>query len=293
MCNKNIVFNDRSIIHYIILIILSTTAFTMGQNEWVQLHDDPEFTISGVAQFNNGYIVVHDNKIMGQARVSFINNKNEFNQLVWPQNTLPYDLEGLARLPDSENQFIMMESTGTCYRVLIDSVHFKITIINIFELPMLKEDMNLEGINVFKNDSYYKIAYGDRGSNIKESILFTADYNPSTDSISNIDTYTINLPRPEYHKRNIADLAIDNRSVLWTSATSDPGDNGPFETILYKLGEFNPAGKFSQYKKNKPSFSFSGQKVEAMVFYKSQLILMTDNENFGSTFYALDISPLK
>ena len=177
MCNKNIVFNDRSIIHYIILIILSTTAFTMCQNEWVQLHDDPEFTISGVAQFNNGYIVVHDNKIMGQARVSFINNKNDFNQLVWPKNTLPYDLEGLARLPDSENQFIMMESTGTCYRVLIDSAHFKITIINIFELPMLKEDMNLEGINVFKNDSYYKIAYGDRGSNIKESILFTADYN--------------------------------------------------------------------------------------------------------------------
>ena len=230
---------------------------------------------------------------MGQARVSFINNKNDFNQLVWPQNTLPYDLEGLARLPDSENQFIMMESTGTCYRVLIDSVHFKITIINLFELPMLKEDMNLEGINVFKNDSYYKIAYGDRGSNIKESILFTADYNPSTDSISNIDTYTINLPQPEYHKRNIADLAIDNRSILWTSATSDPGDNGPFETVLYKLGEFNPAGKFSQYKNNKSSFSLSGQKVEAMVFYKSQLILMTDNENFGSTFYALDISPLK
>jgi hypothetical protein len=80
---------------------------------------------------------------------------------------------------------------------------------------------------------------------------------------------------------------------LWTSATSDPGDNGPFETILYKLGEFNPAGKFSQYKKNKPSVGFSGQKVEAMVFYKSQFILMTDNENFGSTFYALDISSLK
>ena len=110
MYNKNILFNDRFNINHIIVIILSSTAFTMDQNEWIQLHDDPEFTISGVAQFNNGYIVVHDNKIIGQARVSFINNKNEFNQLVWPQNTLPYDLEGLTRLPDSEDQFIMMES---------------------------------------------------------------------------------------------------------------------------------------------------------------------------------------
>ena len=71
----------RCNIYYIIIFVLFTTELSITQNEWVQLHEDPEYTISGVAQFNNGYIVVHDNKMKDQPRVSFINKKYEIKNI--------------------------------------------------------------------------------------------------------------------------------------------------------------------------------------------------------------------
>ena len=142
-------------------------------------------------------------------------------------------------------------------------------------------------------DSNYKIIYGDRGSTMRPSVLFIASYDPSIDFISDIETFAINLPEPKNHKRHIADLTIDNKNILWASATSDPGDNGPFQTMLYKIGQFNLTGDFTLSKFDKPLFSFSEQKVEAMIFIKAYLTLMTDNESFGSAFFNLDISLLK
>ncbi len=73
-CNNDVFYN-HSFTRYIVKIVFYTVAFTMGQNGWVQLQDDPTYAISGVAQFYNGYIVVHDNKMKDQPRVSFINKK--------------------------------------------------------------------------------------------------------------------------------------------------------------------------------------------------------------------------
>ena len=284
---------DRFNIYYIIIIVLFTTELSISQNVWVQLHVDPEYTISGVAQFNNGYIVVHDNKMKDQPRVSFINKNYEIKNITWPKNKLPFDLEGVGRLPETKDQFIMMESSGICYRVLIDPTQYSLTIENIFKLPNIKHYMNLEGFSLYKMDSNYKIIYGDRGSTVRPSVLFIASYDPSIDFISDIETFAINLPEPKNHKRHIADLTIDNKNILWASATSDPGDNGPFQTMLYKIGQFNLTGDFTLSKFDKPLFSFSEQKVEAMIFNKPYLTLMTDNESFGSAFYNLDISLLK
>ena len=72
---------DRFNIYYIMIIVLFTSDLLNSQNEWVQLHVDPEYTISGVAQFNNGYIVVHDNKMKDQPRVSFINKNLYINYI--------------------------------------------------------------------------------------------------------------------------------------------------------------------------------------------------------------------
>ena len=284
---------DRFNIYYIIIIVLFTTELSISQNEWVQLHVDPEYTISGVAQFNNGYIVVHDNKMKDQPRVSFINKNYEIKNITWPKNKLPFDLEGVGRLPETKDQFIMMESSGICYRVLIEPIQLSLTILNTFKLPNIKHYMNLEGLSVFKTGSNYRIIYGDRGSTMRQSVLFIAIYDPSIDLITDIKTFTINLTEPKQHRRNIADLTIDNNNILWTSATSDPGDYGPFQTMLYKIGEFNQVGEFTPYTIDKPIFNFSEQKVEAMVFSEPYLKLMTDNESFGSTFYDLDISFLK
>ena len=101
-----------------------------------------------------------------------------------------------------------------------------------------------------------------------------------------MNSYTLDLKEPMKNKRNIADLSINQNGDIWTSATSDPGNNGPFSTALYDIGKINPAGKFELIHPDlqKPVMIFKHQKVEAMLFHDSDLILMTDNENFGSTF---------
>ena len=50
-------------------------------------------------------------------------------------------------------------------------------------------------------------------------------------------------------------------------------------------GQFSHAGVFSPTHPDllKAIMVFEGQKVEAMIFQKDKLVLMTDNENYGST----------
>ena len=140
-----------------------------------------------------------------------------------------------------------MESGGVCYRVMVKPESKEISIINKFILPKVSKIMNLEGMTLVKSKKYFKIAYGDRGSDVRRSTLFIGDYEPSNNSITNINSYVIDLPEPESFKRNIADLVFDAGGVLWSAATSDPGDDGPFETRIYKIGQISRSGVFSKF----------------------------------------------
>ena len=83
-----------------------------------KIHDEREYSVSGIARFNNGYLVVHDNKRKNQARVSHINDELKITKLIWPETLLPFDLEAIAALPNKSNHFILMESTGKCYEII-------------------------------------------------------------------------------------------------------------------------------------------------------------------------------
>ena len=241
--------------------------------EWKSIHHDKLFSISGVVSFTDGFLVVHDNKSKGQPRISFINKENTIHII-----------------PGASNEFLVMESGGVCYRVMVKPESKEISIINKFILPKVSKIMNLEGMTLVKSKKYFKIAYGDRGSDDRRSTLFIGDYEPSNNSITNINSYVIDLPEPESFKRNIADLVFDAGGVLWSAATSDPGDDGPFETRIYKIGQISRSGVFSKFQSPKAIKGFSDQKVEAMTNFSSGLILMTDNENFGSSSYYLNTS---
>jgi len=56
------------------------------------------------------------------------------------------------------------------------------------------------------------------------------------------------------------------------------------------LGQFSHAGAFTPTHPDllKAIMAFDGQKVEAMLFQKNKLVLMTDNENSGATFLSIE-----
>lgn len=273
----------------IISFLLAMPLFLFAQEyKWIEIHSKREYSISGVASFKKGYVVVHDNKKKKQARLSYLNKKLKIKKLVWPEKKLPYDLEAIARFPSKINRYIIMESSGKCYEIEIDPTDLRVDIISTFILPGIKSNMNLEGFNIFSSAQGLVFFYGDRGSDSRPSTLFTADFNRKKTIFTNIQTYKFKLSFPSAKMRGISDLAqLDGK--IWTSATSDPGNNGPFSTGLYEIGSFNQAGLFSltHPELQKPRIVFLNQKVEAMAFISNKLILMTDNENYGSTFLSI------
>lgn len=268
----------------LIFILLVFTLYPQNSN-WQSIHDEREYSISGVSKFKEGFLVVHDNKKRGQARVSYIDKELKITNLIWPEEKLPIDLEAVIQIPQIINRFILMESDGKCFEITIDPKNLRIEVIRTFTLPSIKPKMNLEGLTIFPSGQGLLFIYGDRGSNKRASTLFTSFFNKKDKTFFDTNQFIFDLPEPKKHKRNIADLALDNNGNLWTVATSDPGDNGPFITATYELGKINHAGIF---KPNHPSLiqpihKFNGQKVEALMFYNEFLVLMTDNENFGAT----------
>ena len=268
------------------LFIFSFLSLVIAQDKWYQIHGSREFSISGVAKFEKGFLVVHDNKKKKQPRISYLDKSFKLRKLVWPEPKLPYDLEALHKMPHYSNKFIAMESTGKAYLFFVDPFDFRIELLQTFTLPGISNKMNLEGLAVFNSAQGQVFIYGDRGSSKRSSTLITALYEPANHKIYEVNKFVIELPFPENDKRNIADLAIDNNGGVWTSATSDPGNDGPFQTAIYHIGQMSNVGTFNFNHPSllKPLMIIDNQKVEAMIFNKERLILMTDNENFGATF---------
>ena len=263
------------------------------EEKWIKISPLREFSISGVAPFYNNFIVVHDNKKANQARVSMLDKKNKLTLLSWPELKLPFDLEAIHSIPETKNEFLIMESRGYCYRISINSETNIVEILNKFKLPKLTKKMNLEGLALhnYSNSKkdLIKIIYGDRGSNTRESTLFVGDYDLENNLITNVKLFQFSLKEPVSHRRNISDLAIDRNNNLWCSATSDPSNDGPFETKIYIIGHLNNNGTFNLRKKLLVTRSIKEQKVEAITFYNGKFFLMTDNEKMGSTMNSFNL----
>ena len=192
-------------------------------------------------------------------------------------------------MPNYSNKFIAMESTGKAYIFLIDPFDFRIELLQTLTLPGITNKMNLEGLAVYNSAQGQIFIYGDRGSDKRSSTLITAFYEPDNHKIYEVNKFVIDLPVPKNDKRNIADLTIDNNGAVWTSATSDPGNDGPFKTAIYQIGQMSNVGTFDFNHPSllKPLIMIDNQKVEAMLFDKGELILMTDNENLGATYFRI------
>ena len=76
------------------------------------------------------------------------------------------------------------------------------------------------------------------GSNTRPSTLFHADYNVQEDDVKVVDSYSLTLLEQMPEKRNIADLVFDESGNLWSSATSDPGNDGHLKLEYLESGKY-------------------------------------------------------
>jgi hypothetical protein len=88
----------------------------------------------------------------------------------------------------------------------------------------------------------------------------------------------------------MSDMDIDNNNILWTSSTSDPGDDGPYKSGIYKIGLFEIVKEkinFNISQSFTKQFVFEKNKVEALAVINNKIVFATDDENLGS---AINIS---
>ena len=263
---------------------------------WVFISDKRELSISGIATTTSEdtYLVVHDNKKKGQLRAGLVNLSADslYSGLGWPVKDLPIDLEALTNISGMKDQYIAMGSWGFCYWLALDLNTNRLNLIKEFRIPGSGPPLNLESLVLwFAGDSWY-IAWAHRGSVEEPSILFWGliDIFSENISIQVIDSVLVEVPWPIMAKRNMSDMVMDNNGNLWTSATSDPGDDGPYESGIYKIGKFqkqNDKMEFFIADSFPKQFVFQRNKVEALTIAGNKMVFATDDENLGA---AINIS---
>ncbi len=286
-----------SIIYLFILILFSCQKELIPIDErWQFISGKRELAVSGISPTTDKdkYLVVHDNKKKGQLRVGLIdiNADSLYIGLEWPTETLPMDLEALSDIPGLENEYIAMGSWGFCYWIKLDLQSQTIDLIKEFRIPGSGPPLNLENLLILGEGDNLYVAWAHRGSDHEESILYWGSISLFDEdiAISVKDSIFINIPWPLTAKRHMSDMDIDNNNILWTSATSDPGDDGPYKSAIYKIGLFEIVKEKINFNISQPfikQFVFEKNKVEALAVINNKIVFATDDENLGS---AINIS---
>ncbi|MDQ3023758.1 MAG: hypothetical protein M3R04_05145, partial [bacterium] len=92
--------------------------------------------------------------------------------------------------------------------------------------------------------------------------------------------------------RPCTDLWLDAGGYLWASGASDPGDGGPFRSVIYRIGKFDPKQSYPiMYEMDRDMVWYlDGLKVEAIgpaVVPGSILTFCTDDEAYGGIWRPL------
>jgi hypothetical protein len=118
--------------------------------------------------------------------------------------------------------------------------------------------------------------------------VYAAELNPENLTFFGSTTkMTVQVPYPQQNVRHVSDVEITQSGEILVSSASDPGDDGPFNSAVYAIGNisFNAAG--TQLPRDTTPHqiaTFDGHKIEALTCISpdcKNLLLGSDDENSG------------
>lgn len=275
--------------------------------------------ISGLAKLaDSAWLAVHDVKVTKDpasegARISLLtlNSAGEVAcapvDINWEQlkGGRTNDLESICELTGKPGEFVAVESSYVA-NDFARIIHLKASLVDgkavveilgcvrfLPRLPDGSELDNVEGAQTFQRGDTTYLLLAKRGKNEKKARLIWGELDWNKPVFKEIDEYKVSTPFEDFDvpkdKRYISDILILN-SKLYVVSCNDPGDDGPFTSVVYHIGAIREDGQLIHLIDSGQTeiIRYEGHKVEALAPYdaeKGLWLAASDDENFkGAVF---------
>ncbi|GLF93394.1 hypothetical protein [Streptomyces yaizuensis] len=250
--------------------------------------------VAGATGDEADVLAVHDNKRTGEARVSRIRfapgGPARAEERQWVGERLPVDLEALAEVPGRPGEFVAFESSGRGFHIRLEGA--SVRALREFTVPGVADGAhaeNYEGFALVRRAGALAALWAHRGRDQEPAVVHLARLDWATLSFGPRTSHTVRVPYPGADVRHISDLEVSPAGEVLTSAASDPGDDGPFDSAVYAVGRvtgglFLGPG-FAPYPGPVLLEVFTGHKIEALACRGGvpDTVLGSDDENQGGS----------
>lgn len=280
--------------------------------------------ISGLAKLEDGvYLAVHDTKVAkdkdadpaSEAPRATILDLTDPEKLIattadidWSQlkGGRSNDLEAVCSIEGVPGEFVAVESGhvgpdfGRIIHLKAEKAEgkWKFSILGFTTLPNELPDnsacKDIEGAQTFIRGGDTYLLLGKRGKDDKKGRLIWGklNWNKPLFKVEGDEKFYTNLQKLNLpgEKRYCSDILIKNGDI-YVSSTNDPGDDGPFTSAVYHLGNIVPTGASVLHLNNHEQMEitrYDGHKVEALAApLKADGLWLagTDDENAGGSVF--------
>lgn len=265
-----------------------------GASGWRPVAAGKTKGISGLATLptsgaGRSFLAVHDNKKAEQVRVSVITlgNPVQLEPLVWSGGDLPVDLEGVAGVPGVPGEYVAITSKGAAFHLRYEAEKKGVTLLKQFALPNGSDKTEFEGFDLHRFGDTLLCVWADRGDTKTPGMIYWATLDLKTFAFGNRFSTPVSVPFPTSETRPISDLRIDEGGTVFITSSRDPGDEGPFQSALYAVGNFHKSDDDVDFTPNPTLIRlrvFADHKIEALELVPGPtggIVFGSDDEDYG------------
>jgi len=148
-------------------------------------------------------------------------------------------------------------------------------------------------VSLANEDGSQTVLFGGRGDENGASRIYWGSLSKEGLKFSpeGLEGKPVEAPYLGEGQRSIADLALDNKGQLWATAAVDEGDQGPFDSMVYRVGHLTEGGPAPFQNSGGGGARIQGTKGEALVAYDGGSFYMgSDNESLGGRLEHFNIT---
>jgi hypothetical protein len=207
-------------------------------------------TISGIAWVGDGQLLcVHDAKAPDHSKprlglITVPKSGSDFHwqpvEFHWPGPLgAPTDLESVSRIPGTTEVLVTESGQDKKYHriFLIQARKRQLQLINFIDWPA--PVTNVEGTAVAQVGKRLVFIYAERGGDGKSSTKIRwADLDLKPFKIGSFQEVKFTCPDPTGAvARPVSAIDVDDKNRIYVAAATDPGDNGPFRSVIWRIGK--------------------------------------------------------